>query len=155
MKLRFLLPILFVFFLSVSCNSDDDTPETKQITADLILGKWQLQSIVKDGNTQELSECNLLDTNEYFDDCSYSDTSYRFENNTQGNDCIVSEDSFTGNWTNLENGMYTFADGEGNSFQNGVDFPNDTTLKITVVDEYTSNNGDLVTETFVFTYSKI
>ena len=56
--------LLIIPFLGISCSSDDSNDSN--ISAE-IFGKWKISSSIYGGNTENLDQCELLETFEFFE----------------------------------------------------------------------------------------
>lgn len=60
MKTKILLPVMFLFFIGVSCSIEDDSGNINSVEAHL-LGKWDLEGHTVNGDFQEASEESILE----------------------------------------------------------------------------------------------
>jgi len=137
----FLALAIGIFF---SCNSDDDDSTSPSLSnAELIIGSWTWTAQSENGVTEDLSNCDLLETYVY-NGTQAEQTDY------YGDACDQSYSS-TENYS-IDDNILTFSDVDDatDSYSEEIIELNATTLKLKYVETYQSE-----TFTYIDTYTKV
>ncbi len=143
------LIILLIAATFASCSSDDDAaPQQAPTNTSLIIGKWNVTSIVIDEDTLGTDDCELNSTLEIKADGTYLEQTY---GGFAGNCSPDSPDN--GTWEVLNN---TFIQKGDTNFSTTILELNDTTLKYEFEDEDILLDGTVIPfkEVWTFTRSK-
>ncbi len=105
-----LLLFLFIFFVAFnfnSCNNDDD-----DANLDKVIGKWRLSQILYKVDQQyvnydDISECEKKMTIEVFENGTYIEKDFYFNDDQNSCDALT---PINGTWKNLGNSMYEMSD---------------------------------------------
>ncbi len=142
--------ILIIATVFASCGSDDDAtqPETGEVNDEtLIVGKWEVTSIVIDGEALEADDCELNSTLEIKADKTYEEQTYGgFSGGPCSPDPLIS-----GTW---ELSGKTFTQKGDTSFSSTILELSATTLKYEFEDEDTLSDGTVVTFKEEWTFTK-
>jgi len=106
-KFILFLSIFFVAFNFNSCNNDDD-----DANLDKVVGKWRLSQILYKVDQQyvnysDISECEKKMTLEVFENGTYIEKDYFFNDIQNSCDALT---PINGTWKNLGNSMYEMSD---------------------------------------------
>lgn len=102
-NLLLFISILIVAISLKSCSSSDS--DEIKYEGDII-GKWRLSQLFINNEDQQISECEKKMTLEVFQNGTYIETDYLY--NETDTECIL-YDVFNGTWENLGNSTYTMS----------------------------------------------
>lgn len=142
-----IITTLITILLTVSCSNDDDS-NSEQVqfntenAEELIMGDWKLVSSSEDGETLNLSECQLQQTISFNDDGIYSEILYN------GNEPCGSGYENIGSYT-IDNVIISYSLGGVNFIQEVINI-NESNLILKEI--YTESNG--ITYTYLDTYTR-
>lgn len=152
-KLNLLILVFATIF--IACNKDDDASnEETSLNKDLIVGKWDVTSIIIDGIATDQDDCELLSTLHIKEDGTYEEQIY---GGFVGN-CIP-DDLEKGTWELSENILTLMLDELGNAtrltFKYTILELTETTLKYEFEDEDILDNGTVDSFKEVWTFDKM
>ncbi len=124
-----LLFVFLVFTGLVSCNNDDDGIELSD--GDRIVGVWNIQSIILDGEEWELSDCELQSRMSFTANGNITVTSRYDDVDTE--ECVSEVNTL--NWEYRGNNVYRITDEDGSEDITFLFSNNDNTFTITEEDE--------------------
>lgn len=123
--------VFLVFAGFVSCSSDDDGNQEVPPANDRIIGKWQIQQQLIDGEEFPISDCMRQSTVEFMANGNVTTTDFYEDVDTEG---CVSEVS-TEQWEYRGNNIYRISEG-GQSYDVTIIFSNNNnTFTVSAEDE--------------------
>lgn len=150
-KLSVFILVLAATF--TSCSSDDDAPA---ISEGNLIGKWQWTASEENGEAVTLDECDKMDTIEFQKDGVINSNTFFTNTTVNGNQTIVTcEEDFSGSgkWS-LSGDVLTSTFGNQSGTVKIIELTS-TTIKLEDVDEFTNDEGNIVKEVYIDTYTKI
>lgn len=122
-KLFLFLPLFFMIYLT-SCNSEEEDESTPK-EENAIVGKWEVEGININGETEDLNACTTQSTVEFF-----SNGSAQFSYSGGSGDCVI--ETSQEKWEHLGNNIYEFTEIEdGEKYKIKIEFSNNNNITTT------------------------
>lgn len=116
------LKFIFVFLIFAglaSCSSDDEGNSDGPDETDRIIGEWQIQQILVDGEEFPLTDCELQSTLEFMANGNVTTTDFYVDSDTEECD----SEAYTEQWENRGNNIYRIS-GDGLTYDVTIIFSN-------------------------------
>ncbi len=142
---------LIITAIFTSCSSDDDTPNTVEITEANLVGKWQITAIEENGILLKLDECEKKDLSSFFISESEEKIASFTENIEENNSCkeFISNNY---SWTLTDGNILTTTFGTADTDTYTIIELTKSTLKLKSEDK-SQVNGQTVTDVYIETYT--